>query len=492
MGIIKKQSIQGTIFLYIGVFIGFITSLLLFPKILTKEEIGLLNTLVAYSVIFAQLGTLGFNSVIIKMFSYFRNSKKNHNGFFFIVLIVIFVGFIVTTIAFFILKNSIVEENILNSPLFVQYINFLLPLIYFTLTFYILDTYYTVLFHAVRGIFLKEFIQRVLILLALIIYYLKFININSFIIAYVVALSIPTILIIIWLIYDGEFIIKPNLSFVNKNLRNTMFSVGLFGILTSLVGSINIQIDKIMSTSMLSLETTGIYSIVIVLAGFIKIPSRALLKIASAVIAEAWKRDDNEEIEKVYIETSINQYIIALLVFIGLWANIDNIFRILPEGYEIGKYVILYLGIAYTFEMSTGASNNIIASSKHYKYLTWFVFFMMILVISLNFILIPLFKINGLALATAITVIAYNIVKLIFIYVKFKIHPFNIKFLYVSIAAIIVYLISCLLPFLNNLVIDIIVRSAGITIFFTILLFITKISPDLNSIIHKVWDRITK
>lgn len=52
--------------LYIGVFIGFITTAVLFPRILTEEEIGLINTLLAYSIVFAQFATLGFNSVITK------------------------------------------------------------------------------------------------------------------------------------------------------------------------------------------------------------------------------------------------------------------------------------------------------------------------------------------------------------------------------------------------------------------------------------------
>jgi len=488
LGVIKKQSIQGTFFLYIGVFIGFVTSLLIFPRVLTQEEIGLLSTLIAYAGIFAQFGTLGFSSVIVKMFSFFRNDKNKHNGFFFIIIIVILIGFLFTIAVFFILKQYIINENIKESPLFIEYINFLIPLIFFLLAFQILDTYYSVLFHAVRGIFLKEFIQRIFILFAIIIYYLQLININGFIIAYVVSMSVPTVLIIVWLIFDGEFIVKNRLSFVGKELRNTMLSVSLFGILTALAGSINIQIDKIMSSSMLSLKVTGIYTTIIVLTGFIKIPSRAILKIAATVIAEAWKKNDIKEIKDIYIATSINQYIIALLVFIGLWANIDNIFIILP-GFESGKYVILYIGFAYTFEMATGASNNIISNSKYYKYLTYFVALMLILIVSLNYVLIPIYKINGLALATAITVIIFNLLKVVFIYKKFKMQPFNIKFLYISLIGVFVYFLSSQLPFLNNLVIDILVRSIGITIIFTLLLFITKSSTELNTVIYNVWKR---
>ena len=100
-----------------------------------------------------------------------------------------------------------------------------------------------------------------------------------------------------------------------------------------------IQIDKIMMSSMLSLDATGIYGVVFIFAALIRVPSRAVLKISSAVIAEAWKRNDLDEIDNVYRSTAINQYIIGLLVFVGLWANIENIFRILGDSFEAGKYV---------------------------------------------------------------------------------------------------------------------------------------------------------
>ena len=490
LGVIKRQSIQGSLFLYIGVLIGFFISIILFPKILTEEEIGLLNTLVAYSIVFAQFGTLGFNNVIIKMFTYFRNHKNNHNGFFSIVLSVIFIGFIVSTIIFFILKPYIIEENIKNSPLFVKYIYFLLPLIFFTLIFYILDTYYTVLFQAVRGLFLKEFVQRILIFFTIIVYYFQLININSFIIAYIISLSIPAIIIILWLVYDREFIIKPNFSFISKKLRNTMLNVGFFGILTSIAGNATAQIDKAMSSSMISLHTTGIYSTVIVFAILIKTPSRAIMKISMPVIADAWKENDIKTIKKVYVSTSLNQFIIAALVFIGIWSNIDNIFRILPEGYDAGKYVILIIGLAYTFEMAAGINMTIIGSSKHYKYLTWFSIFTLFLIIITNLIFIPIWQINGLAIASAISISIFTFVKVLFIYLKFKIQPFNNRFIIVAVISVVVYFISSFIPFLNNLYIDIAVRSAFITLIFGIFILLFKVSSDINNTFNSIVKKI--
>lgn len=486
MGIIKKQGIQGSIILYIGVFIGFLTSSVFFPKILSKEEIGLLNTLLSYSIVFAQFSTLGFNSVITRMFSYFRDNDKKHNNFFFFVFAILLVGSMVFLGSFYLLKPFIVSQNIQNSPLFVDYLNYLVPLTIFTLIFFILDNYYTVLFKAVRGIFLKEVLQRVLILFALFLFYIKLYNFFGLVVFYVVALCVPTVILVYTIVIEKEFVIKPNFGFITKDLAKTMLNVGIFGILTSIVGSANIQIDKVMASSMLSLEATGIYSTVFIFATLIKVPSRALLKIASAILADAWKVNDLQLIGKVYKETSFNQYIIGLLVFIGLWANIDNIFWILPQGYEEGKYVILFLGIAYTFEMATGASNNIIATSRYFKALTWIVAIMLIVAVILNLLFVPLFKINGLALATSISVITFTLIKIVFIYAKFSLNPFDKRFILLTIIGITSYLASLILPDFSNLIFNILVKSAFITFLYLVLLYLSRISIELNESVHKI------
>ncbi len=481
LGIIRKQGIQGSIYLYIGVFVGFLTSSVFFTSILTPEQVGLITTLILYSAVFAQFWTLGFNSVIIRMFSYFRNNENKHNHFFFLVFVITVIGSALSILSYYILEPYIIKVNVKNAPLFITYIRYIIPLIVFTLIFYNLDAYYTVLYKTVRGIFLKELFQRILILVALYIYVLRFINFENFVIGYVIANCLPSVVLIILLIVEGEFVIKPKLEFISKDLSKSMINVGLFGILTTLVGSANIQIDKAMASSMMSLDATGIYAIVLTFPLLIKVPSRAILKISSAIIADAWKRNDLEEITKIYKTTSINQYIIGLLIFIGLWANIDNIFKILGPDYLPGKYVIVLVGLAFIFEMATGAVSQIIAYSSHYKYLTWFTALMLVMVFVSNLIFIPILQITGVALASAITTIIFTIIKVIFIYRKYKIQPFNIRFVYLSGIGLAIFLLSSLMPAMHNMIFDIIIRSGAITILYVIFLVLFKISPEINN-----------
>jgi O-antigen/teichoic acid export membrane protein len=492
LGIIRKQSIIGSLFLYLGVFIGFITTSVLFPRILHKEEIGLLNTLVAYSIVFAQLGTLGFNIVIIKVFPYFKDSKNNHNGFFFITLCVTVIGFFVTLIIFYLVKSYIIKQNIQNSPLFTKEIYLLLPLILFTIIFYNFDTYYSALLRSIRGLFLKEFLQRMLILAGLILYYLGLLNIKSFVLSYVAAVCLPAVFLIFWLIYDGEFVVKPQLGFITKELRRKMLSVGFFGILAVISGNIITQIDIGMASSMINLKATGIYSTVLIYAALIKLPSRAVLKVSMPIVSEAWKRNDLEEIKKVYKSSSLNQFLIAIFCFIGVWANIDNVLRILPDGFEAGKYIILLLGVASVIEMAAGTHATIIMMSPKYQYLTWFSLFILVLVILLNFLFVPTWQIIGVAMASALANIVFTFTKMGFVYIKFKMQPFDYKFLIIIGLSLFTFFISYLIPYLNNLYLDILIRSSVITIIFGFSVLSLKISPDVNHVFNNLILRFKK
>ena len=75
MGSIQKQAIQNTIISYLGVAIGFVNTLILQPKMLSPEELGLTRILYSTSVLIATLFPLGLNAFTIKFFPKFRNSE---------------------------------------------------------------------------------------------------------------------------------------------------------------------------------------------------------------------------------------------------------------------------------------------------------------------------------------------------------------------------------------------------------------------------------
>ena len=125
MGIIAKQSIQGTIVTYLGVAVGFVTTFFVLTRFLSAEEIGLARVLIDAATLFIGLAQLGTSSSIIRFYPHFKNQKqdstsKNEHGFFFWTLIVPLVGFVLFTVIYCACYTPISQWFGEESPLFVQ------------------------------------------------------------------------------------------------------------------------------------------------------------------------------------------------------------------------------------------------------------------------------------------------------------------------------------------------------------------------------------
>ncbi|MCF8298288.1 MAG: polysaccharide biosynthesis C-terminal domain-containing protein [Saprospiraceae bacterium] len=486
MGIIYKQAARGTIYSYIGVGLGFITTALLLPQLYSTEEVGLLKILLAYSILFIQFASLGLNTVTIRLFTFFRDNEKKHNGYLFIILIVSLIGFLLSLAVFYIIKPILIKDSLEKSALFVEYINYLIPLIFFPLFFSILDTYYSVLFNSVRGTFLKEVVQRIIIIVAIILYFFNVFNFEQFLISYVVSICLPTIFIIISLIGEKQFNIKPNLKFVTNTLAYSMMSVGLFGILNNFTSVIIFNIDSIMVNSMIGLDSTGVYSIAFFFGALIKIPSRPLIKISNVVIADSWKNNDLKSISDIYYKSCINQLILGLLLLVGIWGNIDNVLRILPSEYEAGKYVILFIALGNLTDMLSGVNSSVLGTSKYYKVQTLFMIFLMVIVVVTNYLFIPIWGITGAAIASALSLFLFNLIKYFFLLIKFKMQPFNYRYIIIIVIGFISYIAVYFLPEYNNVYFDIFVRSSIITIVFCLPVYLLKYSVDINGKVDEI------
>ena len=482
MGIIQKQAIKGTIYSYIGVVIGFFTTAIIFPRVLTTDEIGLLKLLVSFSVLFAQFGSLGFNSVINRLFPYFRRPGEKHNGFIALATLVTLAGFLLSTLAFELYKPILIKNNIENSRLLVQYIHLILPLIFATLFFNLYDSYNKVLYDTVLGTFLKEFFQRILILISVISYYFDLITVEQFVYAYMISIFIPTLIFIPVLLARGEMTFKINKNAFLKPVLKEMAIISLYGFISGLGGLAILHIDSLMVNRYLGISMTGIYATTFFFGTLVLIPSRSLIKISTTILADSWKSGDIKNIELVYSKSCINQSIIGILIFIGLWVNIDNIFEILPKEFEAGKYVILFTGLANVFEMASGVSGMVIGTSEHYRIGAVLIIIFLIILIGLMAIMVPLFGLTGAAIAIAIAKFIYGFIRYFFLKLKYRMEPFNYSYLLLILISLAAYGAGYILPTLENYILDIFIRSTIVLVVFSLLILVFRISEDVNSI----------
>jgi len=487
VGIIEKQSIKGSFYSYIGVAIGFVTAGILLPRIFSPVEIGVMDLITSWSLVFATLATLGLNNVTIRLFPWFRNEKNHHNGFFGILFWVNMTGFLLALILYFLLRPWIIADSLETSSLFIKYMDYIIPLTAFTTIYLVIDIYYSVLMNAVRGIFLKEFIQRILILIVIIGFVAGMFQFSGFILFYSVALSLPGIIIAVLLLKDGEFLIRPQQGFLTRELSKSIVSVAFFGVSIAFSNILILYLDRILINSMLGLKEVGIYSRAAFYGALVSIPIRSISKISAVVVGEYWKNDKHEEIKKLYSDTSLHQLIFGLLLFIGIWGNVNNVVIILGEEFAAGKYVVFYMGISNLFIMASGISGSIMATSSHYRLLALFVVLFGVLVLVTNLLFIPILGIAGAALASAISALFYGLMRYLFLWKRYGMQPYTWKHGMIILVALFAYLPAILIPDLNNenqpllsLILDIGIRSAAISIVFIGTTLLLNISPDLN------------
>ncbi|MFN9323881.1 MAG: hypothetical protein ACK6A5_00665, partial [Flavobacteriales bacterium] len=69
-----------TLLAYMGIGLGFVNVVLLYPRVLQADEFGLTRLVVSMATIAAQLAQLGAENTVIRYFPYFRDADRKHRG----------------------------------------------------------------------------------------------------------------------------------------------------------------------------------------------------------------------------------------------------------------------------------------------------------------------------------------------------------------------------------------------------------------------------
>lgn len=491
MGIIKTQTIQSSIYIYIGVFVGFANSALLIPNLLEVEQVGLINLINSISGLFVGFCALGVPLIAVKLFPRYRDYQSQHHGFFSFVFIVTILGFIIGIVAYLLFENQLLSEK--NDARFFKpfFISFCF-LFGAKLVFKNFDAYLRMTHRTVLGAFLDNFVWKIFITILLVSYwYTSHFKFEYFFVFYIGILSIPGLFQVMYILYKKEFNLKIQ-TFINFKYfnRTKIATLSIYGLLGTLGSIIVLEVDKLMISNMMDLEATGIYSIAFFFGLFINIPARGLKRVAQVIVSDLWKDNKVAEIRQLYRKSCLTQFLVGSYLLLGIWINIDYVFSFLPTAYANGKYVILFIGAGQLADMMTGVNTEIIASSKFYKYNTYFIGSLIALVVLFNWLLIPLWGIEGAAIASASSMIIVNLTKFFFLNRKINFQPLNSKFIITVILSFTSYaLIYFLVPKFDNPFFGILVTGSTLTVIYWLPAYVFRISEDINNVIDKYTKR---
>lgn len=487
MGLVVRQSIITTIISYVGVAIGYVNLLYLYPRFLSPEQVGLMRTLQDSAILMAQFAQFGLAQSIIRFFPKFREQVDQGKPFINLVMISGIGTFAVFLVIFFAFQSSIVGYFETNAADFIHYTGLALWLTFITVMSTLLEVYSRSLLKNILPNFLKEILVRVCLGLLALLYFKEFLSFNQVMIGSVLTYVIAFLILFVVLAAEGRlgigFSFSPEPELRREIIRFSLLSfAGTAGMIV--IG----KVDSIMVAGLLGLAPVAIYTTSFYMATVIEIPKRAMTQVATPLISRGFEKNDMVEISKIYRKTALNQFIIGTLLLIGIAANLDSIFYFMPKGeiYSAGKWVVLIVGAGKLVDMLFGPSSEIIVYSKHYPFNIVLIVVLAGLIVTANNILIPLYGINGAAAAAALTMITFNIVKFVFIWWKLGLQPLSVRFLTVLSIGAVTWAASLLLPRMDHVLVDMAVRSAMMTAVFGGLILGLKVSEEVNEVVGKI------
>ena len=494
MGVVAKESIKGSIVSYFGVFIGFITSMLIVVPLVDPSSYGLLGILCDAATLLGSLAMMGMSASGIKYFPYFKNPEKKHNGFFYYLLVIPLVGIAIFFTLALILKWPIINYFSKNAALFGDYFYFIFPWAFFIVYQNIFATYSNVLMRIVVPRMVQEVIIRVFNMAILLLFAFKIVDIRWLVCLQVLVYGIAMTINFLYIARIDKLSLEHDNSFIPPPMRKEIASYAGYTLLASVGTSIMQKVDSFMIAGMLGLEFSGIYRIAMYMGIISEIPSRSLYAIAQPVAAEAIKKNDFQALSQLLKSVSINLMLISSAIFLLLYINVHNIFDLIPNGdkYESGKWVMVLIALAGVINTTFTFSLNILQLSKHYIYYLPFLLFLSALGISGNYFLIPVWGINGASLAKVITYCVFGLILTIFVYYKLHIHPLSWNHAKLLGIILVIVVVDQLLPVLGNHLFDGLYRTIILAVGGILAVYFCKISPDANRIADNLLAKIHK
>ncbi|MFL3001661.1 MAG: lipopolysaccharide biosynthesis protein [Cytophagales bacterium] len=487
MGKVLKQSFWSTIVIYFGVLLGFINSIILFPKFLTTEEIGLIRQIISASTILIPIATFGASSTYVKYYPLFKESLEEKKQFFSLNLLIILISYSIVLFFLFFLLDEIKLLFSEKSQLFFDYFYIVYFILFIMSISILIEAYLRARYDTILSNIINGVSNRFLTAVTVILLSLSVIDFDYLIKSQVIIYSIGLIVLIYYANKKDKLSVTIRFEKIKKHFSK-IFNYRSYAFLGSFSNIIVLNVDVLMVTSLLGLSQTGIYTTAFYIGMVIEIPRRAISQISIPFISENIKNNKIKEIEKNYKEVSLHQMLIGILFFILVVTNLDNIFSLIPNSNEFikGKDVVYIIGLSKLIIMFFSYNSELISLSKYYRFTVITIIILAFVSIILNLILIPKYGMIGAAYASLISIAFYNIIKFIFIKLKMKISPFSINSFKVVLIGLLVFIISnYLIPSSDNPWIDILIKSLSSTSIYLILIYKLKVSEKFNDLMNQ-------
>ncbi|WP_266204899.1 oligosaccharide flippase family protein [Pontibacter kalidii] len=449
---LKLSSVKAT-----GLVLGFIMQLV-FTRVIGVREYGLYVLFLTWTNFFSILLFLGYDRLIIKELSYLYLQKKQNT---FKATLDKLMHMVALNSVIFLLFAFLVPHQVLTSSFFSKEISRTTWLLVATGT--VLSTAFT-LFGKVQiatqraelSSIRSEIVYKVICFCTVLLLYFNVRSIvgDNIIIAGVVVAYFFSLLLYVFIIDWKK--IKQYLAIKKENIIISRENYTFF--FTSLNYYIVLQLDKIILSKYVSLETLGVYGLVstlVILISFSTVVyNRFLPKISNYIFLGRIS-----ELEKEFKITTRNSLLIALPFIMFLIIFTEDILLFFGKEFTSGTPILRVLIWGQLLQFLTGPNGSLLVIGKFAKVDLINSILFVVLAIVLNFIGFRYYGVLGVAAASSLSLALINLIKVIEVKYYYNIFPYELENLVLIVLAFMAFYAVSLLPItIDNLLLRLLTK----------------------------------
>ena len=252
--------------------------------------------------------------------------------------------------------------------------------------------------------------------------------------------------------------------FKKDNFYREILTYSLFGFLGNIGNYIAIKIDSYMIGEFISFEENGIYNNIYSIISLIVVPQMGLFNLSAPIINKVLANGDYNELDRFHKKTSLSLFFLGLVLFCCIAVGFPYLADFMKNGEDLrsSEPIVWVLGFAMLFDLATGFNGHIISLSRYYKFNIMVMLILAVLTITTNMLFLKHTDLGilGIAMAYAISLSLFNIIKIIFNYIKFKVFPLGIEMMYAMILGCISINVALLLPDLKLNILNLFYKPA--------------------------------
>ena len=482
MGIVAKQTSLNVLIICIAFAIGGLNTLVFYPLFLSAEEYGLVVFLLATSNLLMPLIGFGVHQTIIRFFSAYNTKDEQQRFMSSVILLPLFIALVVGGFGV-LFYHSISSALSIQNPVIANYTWVIFVVAVATAYFEVFYAWARVQLQSVAGNALKEIFPRLYLFLLLIALYFFDLSFHDFVVALVSGYYLRLLLMIG--LANRCYPLRINIHFPS-NIRSILtYSITI--LMAGSAGSLIIDIDKFMIPQLEEINQTAFYAVAIFAATLVDVPARAMWQILNPLVASAVNKNDIKEVNSLYRRSALNLVVVSGWFFLLINLNIESLFALLPKvGYQNANLVVFYISLAKLITMMFGCGGAIISNSSFYHISLVFSILMALGVSLLNIVWIPLYGIDGAALATLVVVGLSIAVKITYLQLKINVHPLSSNLFKALFAIGILYILFQYFDWTFSPLVQIILTSGLVSIFYFLIVVQFKLSDDLLRLVKRI------